>query len=120
MHFPRTYNEERFVTETSEGRWPLDKHGVYIFSEDKILVNSTYFKVVRLSQEVVEEGLRCGLIRYRWFIEGQDYNNPYCVCKFPADICVNCSEKKIRPPHSYVDMMKERTSSLRGRGYAFH
>ena len=118
MHLPRTYNEERFVTETSESRWPLDKHGVYIFPEDKVFVDSAYFKVEGLSREVIEEDLHCGLIRYQWFVECQGHK-PHRVYKFPAYICVNCSEKKICPPFSYIDGAKERASCLRGRGYFF-
>lgn len=118
MHFPRAYNEEHFIAKEQEERWPLDKHGAYIFPEDRILANSAYFKVVGTSREVVEEDPYLGLIRYRWFVECQDHK-PYCVYKFPADICVNCSEEKVYPPFSYVDEVKERASFLCGRGYTF-
>lgn len=120
MHFPRTHSEERIIIETDEDRQPLDKHGAYIFPEDKVLVNSAYFKVVGLSRKAIEEDSCCGLImiRHQWFVECQDHK-PDCVYRFSANTCVNCSEKKICPPFSYIDEVKVRASFLCGRGYAF-
>lgn len=122
IHFPRTYDEEytsiaKHQTTLNENA-PLDKHGVYIFPGDRILIDSTYFKVVELSEELIEEGLRYGRADYRWFVKCED-RKPYSINRFSASACVNCSENKIRPPLPYFEELKQRAPFLRGQKYVF-
>lgn len=118
IHFPRTYDEEcvGFPCADIGSVAPLDKFGVYIFPDDKILVHSAYFKVIKISRETTDKKYWPYGLKYRWFVECQDHK-PDAIYRFPADICINCSEKKVCPPFPYIDELKERTSLLRKKGY---